>query len=128
MPVVRRVRDAIAVGAAPTRSRRIGMTVSLVSPRISRGTPGSITTQRPCSSSSQSAGRGAVPVLEHARTLGHHRLHDVVSPAFFADAEAPEARRDLLDDRIVAHELAPEELRDRGPSCDRRRWDRGRRS
>ena len=43
-------------------------------PRISRGTPGSIATQRPRSSSSQMPGRRAVVVAQLARALGQHRL------------------------------------------------------
>ena len=56
IPVVRIVLDATTFGAAPSRSRKIGITVSVSSPRISLGTPGSVITQRPCSSSIQSAG------------------------------------------------------------------------
>jgi hypothetical protein len=51
-----------------------------------------------------------VAILEHARAHGHHCLHDV-RLGHLRGAHAPEALPDLLDDRVIAHELAPEKLR-----------------
>ncbi len=52
-------------------------------------------------------------VLEHPRAHRHHRLHDV-RLGHLRGAHPPEALLNLCDDRIIQHELAPEELRDRG--------------
>jgi len=54
--VVRSVRDRITRSPPTPRSARSGISASSVMPRISRGTPGSIATQRPRSSSMNTPG------------------------------------------------------------------------
>ena len=56
MLAVRSVRARMTGPPSGSRSRRCGMMVSASMPRISRGTPGSMATQRCCASSSQMPG------------------------------------------------------------------------
>ena len=56
MPVVRSVPETTALSASPSKALTRGRTSSASMPRISRGTPGIIATQRRFSSSSQIPG------------------------------------------------------------------------
>ena len=108
MPVVRSVRDRTDA-LFSLRARLIaGSSSSASMPRISRGTPGSIATQRPRSSSSQMPGAGAVTVGEHARALGNLAwVRFVAGNAAVGKARAPA----LLDPRRDAPRRAPSRAR-----------------